>query len=59
MPELKDYTAQEVERWRRELEYAYRAIHYGFKFGNFDFTILRQRADHFVDGVPLPPHLKE
>lgn len=49
---------QAAEHLRGELEYAYRAIKSGFEFGNFDFTVLRQRADHVIDGKPLPPHLR-
>jgi hypothetical protein len=30
----------------------------GFEFGHFDFTVLRQRANHVIDGKPLPPHLR-
>ena len=47
-----------AERLHGELEYAYRAIKNGFEFGHFDFTVLRQRANHVIDGKPLPPHLR-
>jgi hypothetical protein len=50
--------ADEIERLREELIYAYRCVQYGFEFGNFDFTVLRQKADHLIDGKPLPPHLQ-
>ena len=49
----------EYARVKRELESAYRSIHNGFSSGNFDFTVLRQRAAHFVEGTPLPEHLKD
>jgi hypothetical protein len=34
---------------RAELEYAYRAIHFGFTYGTFDFSILKNRAKKFCD----------
>jgi len=33
----------------RDLEYAYRAIHYGFTHGVFDFSVLKQLAADFVE----------
>lgn len=47
------------QRLSAELEAVYRTIKYGFEYGSFDFSVLRQRADHAIDGKPLPPHLQD
>ena len=38
----------EIERLTSELEYAYRCIDHGYKFGTFDFSVLRQRASEWL-----------
>ena len=43
---VAEYRLAEVER---ELEYAYRCIRDGFNSGNFDFTVLRKRANVWLD----------
>jgi hypothetical protein len=38
----------EYVRLTTELDYAYRAINYGFERGSFDFSVLKMRAEKHV-----------
>lgn len=39
---------QALDEVMAELEYAYRAIHFGYTFGTFDFSILKEKSAKFV-----------
>jgi hypothetical protein len=45
--------ATEIRQLRRDLEYAYRAIEFGFQYGSFDFSVLRKRAAVYLATLPV------
>ena len=40
--------AEYLNSLEAKMEYCYRAIHYGFTFGTFDFSILKEESAKFV-----------
>lgn len=44
--------ANELVMQGRALEYAYRIVNFGFEYGKFDMSVLRQRAKEYFENFP-------